>query len=74
MANPHDKSGMIPPAPVPRAETIGHSEAARAAQGLPEADDANDAIVRLGRRIGRALSMVAFVALAWIVGGQLGFW
>ena len=51
---------------------LGNHFAARDAVG--EADGGTDPIELWGRRIGRALSLVAVVALAWWLGVQLRWW
>jgi len=65
---------MKPPFDPHRSSTIGASETARAVEAIADQSDANDPIVKLGKRIGRALSLIACVVLATIVGAQLGFW
>lgn len=68
-------------------ETLGTSSAARAAGAGAKrvadhfrARDAQDAageadpVELWGRRIGRALSLIGVIVLAWLLGGQLGFW
>jgi hypothetical protein len=60
-------------------ETIGGSTLSRAGRRMGEhfaardADDA-DAIEVWGRRIGRALSLIGVVVLAWLLGVQLNWW
>lgn len=60
------------------AETVGASSMARAARRVGDHFAAREAeadpIELWGRRIGRALSLVAFVALAAWLGVQLGWW
>lgn len=45
-----------------------------AARGETDGDAGNDPIELWGRRVGRALSVVAFVVLAYWLGVQLRFW
>lgn len=60
-------------------ETIGSSSLARAGRRLGDHFGGRDAqpgdwAEAWGRRIGRALSVAAFVGLAWLLGAQLGLW
>lgn len=68
-------------------ETLGTSSAARAASAGAKrmadhfaardaqgADGAADPVEVWGRRIGRGLSLIGVIVLAWLLGGQLGFW
>lgn len=58
------ETGRKPMADIPRAETIGASEAARAVERLGTPIDPNDPIERWGRRIGRLLGFIAVALLA----------
>jgi hypothetical protein len=51
---------------------VGDHFAARDAVG--ETDDGTDPIELWGRRIGRALSLLGVIVLAYLVGGQLRLW
>ena len=65
-------------------ETIGGSSLARvgrrvgdhfgAKDAVGEADGGTDPIELWGRRIGRALSLIGVVVLAYLVGAQLRLW
>lgn len=66
-------------------ESLGSSSAARAAERLRHhfagadalgagEDGGTDAVELWGRRIGRGLSVVLAVGLAWLLGFQLGWW
>lgn len=68
-------------------ETLGTSSAARAAGAGAKRiaehfaahdargeDGAADPVELWGRRIGRGLSLIGVIVLAWLLGGQLGFW
>jgi hypothetical protein len=66
------------------AETIGGSSLGRigrrvgdhfaARDAVGETDDGTDPIELWGRRIGRALSLLGVIVLAYLVGGQLRLW
>jgi hypothetical protein len=51
---------------------VGGHFAARDAAG--EAEGGTDPIELWGRRIGRALSLIGVIVLAYLVGGQLRLW
>jgi hypothetical protein len=65
-------------------ETIGSSSLARAGRRLSghfsgqdaigDAEGGTDAVELWGRRIGRALSLIGVVVLAYLLGAQLRFW
>ena len=68
-------------------ETLGTSSAARAAgtgarrvadhfaaRDAQSAPGGGDPVELWGRRIGRGLSLIGVIVLAWLLGGQLGFW
>jgi hypothetical protein len=65
-------------------ETIGGSSLGRvgrrlgghfaAQDAVGEADGGTDPIELWGRRIGRALSLIGVIVLAYLVGGQLRLW
>ena len=65
-------------------ETIGNSSLDRvgrrigdhfsARDAVDEAEGATDPVELWGRRVGRALSLIGLVVLAYLVGGQLRLW
>ena len=64
-------------------ETIGASSVARAGRRMKDHFTGKDALEEVdggdwveiwGRRIGRALSLIGVVVLAYLVGGQLRLW
>lgn len=50
------------------------SHLARASKHLKAEDGPQDAAELWGKRIGRGLSALAFLALAWLFGHQAGWW
>jgi hypothetical protein len=60
-------------------ETIGSSTLGRTGRRMSDHFAARDAdggdpVEQWGRRIGRALSLIGVVVLAWLLGVQLGWW
>ncbi len=55
-----------------RSETVGTSLLARTTESLRSADDPNDPATVWGKRIGRALGIVAFLLLAAYLIAQYG--
>lgn len=76
-----NKKNMMPQEPASDdSSTFLSSSLARAADHFAARDagaenaEPEDAAERWGKRVGRALSAIAFLALAWYFGHQLKWW